>query len=289
MVQFKPIYTHPRPSERDKAEDYWKLDNNTGVQAVDLRRRLDELGIQYNKSSNHAHLSVTMSRVERNLVIYDRCSVAELRKFYAARKQAGAPECGATKAIIIAQLERTDENPVFDRFMDLPPEMRELIFSKHFESLTCQGIPFPPPATRINKQLRQESLPVFFKAMPCKLVFGFVHIGTGSRALCTVFQRRYFAHGPVDRIWKLHLEARMDQQTRGWRVNVELEPEETRKLVKEVRCVRRHHNADQDEEASTLVQGRVDAFLSTLTARGEGLQVQRGDLIALLGLFAWQP
>ncbi|KAK5718091.1 hypothetical protein LTR17_015879 [Elasticomyces elasticus] len=57
-----------------------------------------------------------------------------------------------------------DHAPRFQRFLELPPELRTQIFEYYIAAFTLGGLHAPtmPPATRICRQLRNEVLPLFF-------------------------------------------------------------------------------------------------------------------------------
>lgn len=102
---------------------------------------------------------------------YHKRSIAELRKFCADRMlQDGA---GLRKADLVSVLEHADEQSRFPRFLELPPELRILVYEFSFDvmdddfykefrkdshALWLQ----PPPVASVCKLLRRESFPLFY-------------------------------------------------------------------------------------------------------------------------------
>ncbi|KAK0365427.1 ornithine aminotransferase [Friedmanniomyces endolithicus] len=65
---------------------------------------------------------------------------------------------------MIAILEQADDERVFPRFMDLPPELRVEIYGHHFRSFDEGILAVQPPLTTVCKLLRQEALPMFYRS-----------------------------------------------------------------------------------------------------------------------------
>ena len=66
-------------------------------------------------------------------------------------------------------LEEADENTGFERLLDLPPELRVLIYGLHFDSMPELREPVQPPLSKVSRLLRQESLPIFYSTCTFKL------------------------------------------------------------------------------------------------------------------------
>lgn len=122
------------------------------------------------------------NRKERGLLLYNNCKIAELKTFIRARDLKMPVANRAKKAEFIAILEAADEVPEFSRFLGLPAEIRELIYSHRVRDLPTPlpELAFQPPLTLVSKQIRQESLPVFHSEATFMLQFG---TNAGSRGL----------------------------------------------------------------------------------------------------------
>ena len=59
-------------------------------------------------------------------------------------------------------LEKADENFRFEKLLDLPAELRVVIYGFYFESLPQLDEPTQPPLAKVSRLIRQESLPIFF-------------------------------------------------------------------------------------------------------------------------------
>jgi hypothetical protein len=68
----------------------------------------------------------------------------------------------------VRELEADDERATFTKFLGLPPELRNRIYTVHFESFPNLDLPTTPPITQVSRQLRQETLTLFYHT--CKLI-----------------------------------------------------------------------------------------------------------------------
>ena len=94
----------------------------------------------------------------------------ELR-FYASERGLTVPFT-ATKNSIKAQLEQADDNATFDRFTELPPELRQIIFEYYMDSTLANRRPksiYQPPLTMTSRMIREESLPLFYDCWDVEL------------------------------------------------------------------------------------------------------------------------
>lgn len=115
------------------------------------------------------------SRMLRELPSYedeDKFSVDDLRRFCAQRKL----ECGpkVRRSAVIKILEAADEAATFPQFLELPPELRNRVYSMHFDTFPVLEHPTTPPIARASRQLRQENLLLFYQS--CNLYFQACHV-----------------------------------------------------------------------------------------------------------------
>lgn len=114
-------------------------------------------------------------RAQRRLRCYDGDSKQVLRTFCRQRRLANSLQ-GANKPALIEALEDADEKATFDRFLDLPPELRVAIYRLHYEDFDLRdnctdGIvshneltyPSAPAITQVCSLVRRESLPIFYQ------------------------------------------------------------------------------------------------------------------------------
>lgn len=65
---------------------------------------------------------------------------------------------------MVKLLERADDEQRFDKFLDLPCELRLMVYEIHLEGLELPKGPRsvkPPPVCRASSLLREEALPLF--------------------------------------------------------------------------------------------------------------------------------
>lgn len=151
----------------------------TYTTARELRGELQKRDFSVLKSTNKTRSRVLYVRSQRGLLSYEGLPLRELKLFAAQR---GWPVDGkATAADLKARLEQADDESTFDRFLDLPPELRRIVFSHYFRSLDDRSnhptddyyaiqrhisLLFksqPPPIASACTQIRRESLPLFYE------------------------------------------------------------------------------------------------------------------------------
>lgn len=75
---------------------------------------------------------------------------------------------------MIARLERDDQTSTFPRFLKLSTELREMIYLFAMDG-KARTRPAPPPISRTNRQIRSESLPIFFQNVAIN-----IHVSRGA-------------------------------------------------------------------------------------------------------------
>ena len=164
MLQYRYPWTHP-------SHDYWKLTSRQDISVRGYKERLNAAKYYYAKSATRLRLADMLARCERGLLSYDKFDKAELRTFCVQR----GLEAGRSlekKNDVLDLLESEDEENTFDRFLDLPPEIRNQICSLYFSTFEPLRRPYPPPVTYVSRQLRQETLLLFFQT--CTFDIGIV-------------------------------------------------------------------------------------------------------------------
>lgn len=179
MVQFK----------RGGASDaYWKLDKVSLPFHFSYEKKLKARKYHYNKWSTGARMIVHISRAERGLISYEQRSVAELRYFCAARKISIPDIATSSVDSLVRRLEEEDEiGTTFGQFLDLPPELRLLVYEAYFDDIqdrfprsevqvdwfhgrTRDGLcetnklMSPPPMAQTCALVRKETIPLFARS-----------------------------------------------------------------------------------------------------------------------------
>lgn len=125
------------------------------------------------------HLPYLCTRAQRGMMSYHKCSVKELRKFCKTRGLHVDTRTNWTakdvqrldKDSLRRILEYSDEHAKFTKFLDLPPELRLMVYEYSFDVVQGSenkdwrekvfGLE-PPPIASVSKLLRREVLPQFY-------------------------------------------------------------------------------------------------------------------------------
>lgn len=135
---------------------------------------------QFLKAHNYPHNGPALNfqglleRVARSLPAYEKCKLAELRKFARQRGLVGVVETTNRKHLVVEALLRADDNPNFPRFLELPAEVRTMIYEFYCAGFADEPLILPtyPPLARTSNLLKKELLPVFFSS--CNFGIGLV-------------------------------------------------------------------------------------------------------------------
>ena len=144
---------------------YWKLACPVHTSSTSARAMMEAMNFYCPESASNARIMQLLRRAERGLTSFDRYQLAELKKFIEARGLSDGKEKYKTvkKATLIALLERVDEESVFSRFMDLPPELRLRVYEHHFASFDTVDAE-PPPILGVSREIRKEARPLFYES-----------------------------------------------------------------------------------------------------------------------------
>lgn len=135
MVQLYDQGGFPGPGPNE----YWKLDSGTALTTHSLREYLSNKDFTTLKQTTKPRLSELYIRCQRGLLSYEGRSLRELREFTAQRavlvdSKATLNSIKALKGL----LEKADDDITFNRFPDLPPELRQIVFLHYFDSLVVR-------------------------------------------------------------------------------------------------------------------------------------------------------
>jgi hypothetical protein len=214
MVQLKRDLPEPDPSMVDNT--YWAI-GEIADHVFTVEQRFEKKNYIHLISQPLSARVVTdhANRKEHGFLNYENCAIAELEAFIKTRhldlpsetshkaqtfeiylhfrntpgrdlrRQEHARTVEAMllrgkKASHIAVLQAADDAFVFDKFFDLPPELRSTVYQKYCEDFPPLALPHQPPLTLASRLLRREALPVFYEQSTFCLTFT-VRL-TGSRA-----------------------------------------------------------------------------------------------------------
>ena len=157
MVQFS---NYPRP------RDYWKLRDGRSLDAYILRHELETENFFVFKNTSKSRLMVLFVRCQRGLPSYEGTPLRDLKRYAVQRALPPPAKRETTLGAAKARLEQADDEATFDRFSDLPPELRQMIYAFYFKSFHRFGLSIhknQPPITRASRETRRESLPLFYE------------------------------------------------------------------------------------------------------------------------------
>lgn len=162
MVQF-------RREGKSTFNNYWKLDSGERWTEKTKEELLQILTTNDRslKAASMTRLRELFVRQQRGLLSYEGLTVGELRSFVVQRGLSSTSTARPTAATLKARLEQADEDATFDRFSELPPEIRQQIFEQYFDSLNkCRGYTSrpggQPPIALASRQTRLEALPLYY-------------------------------------------------------------------------------------------------------------------------------
>ncbi|SMY29365.1 unnamed protein product [Zymoseptoria tritici ST99CH_1A5] len=204
------------PGEHHRADhaDYWKIPATSEyLHNAQLRSIIDSAGGErhYPIATVATRLFQLAKRTQRRLRCYDGDSGKELKDFVRQRGLAAATH--VKKRELIEVLEAADEDATFARFLDLPPELRTLIYEFHFASYSSDRrlgaiqSAVPPPITHISSQIRRETLQLFYTTSDFQFDFErvdaqFLKIETESTNINRHLPQELF---PIIRNFRVHV------------------------------------------------------------------------------------
>lgn len=147
-------------------DDYWRIrgrhPRTEYVTVKEAKETMKKRGFYWKSSERKGRAMELYERCERGLVSYEACKRRELESFV---KQRGISyDRSAHKSDLVGMLELADDTCVFYKFLDLPAEMRSIIFTMYMEGLVVPGDKAcQPPLCLTSRQLRHESLPLFYQ------------------------------------------------------------------------------------------------------------------------------
>lgn len=151
------------------SNSYWKLGLDTPFEynqtlTDSLRAYLQERGYYPSKGKQKkADLLDLLCRYQRGLLLYENHNIKTLKKLCESRRLACSSSKHDGRSELIRALKEADETSTFNGLFDLPAEVRNAIYTYHFESFGLVPLQHDqPPLTKACKQLRAEALPLFY-------------------------------------------------------------------------------------------------------------------------------
>lgn len=173
-TNFRAEITDPKPNSGDS---YWKTDYSLLPQKK-LLQPLQDAGYEHLSGMSRKQLSKVVARmVDRHLICYYKCTDAELKTFVKAR---GLKLVELVKKPLelrkrygrIKALYEADGAPQFERFLELPPELRNEVYALYMSDFPDKlKAPKKPPLARTCKAMMTEVSSVFYSRHVFSLTF----------------------------------------------------------------------------------------------------------------------
>ncbi|KAM0715361.1 hypothetical protein Q7P37_008859 [Cladosporium fusiforme] len=125
-------------------------------------RRLDRCYFDLaHVASDHNYFK---QRLEFKGFPYEKCEQSELQQFARQRSIQLAETSDVSHEQLAKTLRRADETPQFNRFFDLPAELRVQIYELYCSQFADNFMipPTSPSLARTNRQMRNKIMPVFY-------------------------------------------------------------------------------------------------------------------------------
>ncbi|KAK5127359.1 hypothetical protein LTR85_006698 [Meristemomyces frigidus] len=152
-----------RTQSNEEGDRYWQLGRFNHFTKAQLRPFLQAAGYPLKSSTTKPVMLGCAKRLERGLVCYYACSDEQLQTF--ARDRALTELAGRPfrRRTWVEGLMHADDEQPFERFLDLPPELRDEVYGWHMAAFP-DGLltPTQPPLCRTSRLVLRESLPVFY-------------------------------------------------------------------------------------------------------------------------------
>jgi hypothetical protein len=179
--------------------EYWRWGMPGKHTREDLKYFLRKRAFYHKKSEKLPRLKVLAERCDRGHLSYETYNVAQLRQFVEDRGLKIKSTSKANKKQLVQRLETAEklsdtfeDKREFPRFLELPPELRNAVYTFYFNGLKVVPQRFSqPPICKVSRELRVESLGLFYEHATfsismtrCLLNTGDVAINHQSKLFC---------------------------------------------------------------------------------------------------------
>lgn len=160
-----------RPQQFDQ---YWQTADIWQSETVErMTSELRKAGYTIPRSYRKLKITALFKRKQLDHFCYENCSVKELKKFAIDRQLLPSGVKRPSKFKLAKVLLAGDAEPTFNRFLDLPPELRTWIYYRYMDDFMALDTdarmqieplqdPSQPPLARLSTVLRAEVLPIFY-------------------------------------------------------------------------------------------------------------------------------
>ncbi|EME83919.1 uncharacterized protein MYCFIDRAFT_195117 [Pseudocercospora fijiensis CIRAD86] len=170
-------FTRHRTSSKHQHDDYWKLQSYSRMTAQQMRELLHVRHYAVGKSDGKDKLEEALLRSDCGMLSYADKSDDNLRALIKSRGVDASQVIYGSKVgsrgDLLSLLKDADMNPRFERFSDLPPELR----NKPLYS------PTEPPIARVNRAIRKDTIQMFYHSCTFNLVLKLPKTGNNFHGL----------------------------------------------------------------------------------------------------------
>ena len=179
MVQ---ITQYPGRGTTDRRNQYWKISAEYPISESDALSMMMKNHWFCLLTHSASKIREQHTRMNRGLLSYEGCSVDERMRFVKDRQLATSVG-KRKKKLLVPMSEHGDDNATF-RFISLPAEIRNIVFSLLLNSYNLPECPVQPPISRVFRLLRQESLSLFYATCTFEIaILGVFRSGRQRRAV----------------------------------------------------------------------------------------------------------
>ncbi|KAK1048822.1 hypothetical protein LTR74_017456 [Friedmanniomyces endolithicus] len=174
-------------STRRKHDDYWKIRIRPGYDTAKVMRdKLKDRNYHVSSNMRKDLLSECLRRSNLGILSHHKLTIPELRERIKARKidtTGFFPKLTtSSRQELLSALDQADLNPKFEHFLQLPPELRNKIYADYYAGFKMPlCAPSQPPLSHTCRQLRQESLPMFYATCKFEIRLRRTRIGPAFR------------------------------------------------------------------------------------------------------------
>ncbi|KAM3420551.1 hypothetical protein BST61_g3814 [Cercospora zeina] len=153
-------------SHEHKSRYPWKLVRDERLNRSGIRSEMRAAGYPVKSMGTKEELLQKYIRWQRGLLNYDRCTPAELRRFCTERGLTSSQTAAKLHVSgLVRKLYEADDGETFNRFLDLPAELRVHIYELYLEDFGAKkeplDAPYPMPLAEACSLVRREFLPVY--------------------------------------------------------------------------------------------------------------------------------
>lgn len=158
--------TNLQNAEIKAVADYWRpLDFKHHCKKAGLEMLIELCGMKVpDGHSTRGELADILTRFCDGLPQNYHLTISELRTQVIWRNLLIEPHRTVNRAMCVRLLDQAEKSRTFPRFMDLPTELRELIYAFSLQPTMSTFGTQQPAISRVSRTVRVESLPVFYSS-----------------------------------------------------------------------------------------------------------------------------